>query len=210
MKIIINTGPSGSGKTYLSNKLSILYDDTIVIKTDSYYRDNLLIKFLSFIKYDIYDRVISIKKNELKNTLESICNRDKYIIVNNYDFKQKKSSKKRIMLNYNNENQFIILEGIFSHRLNINYQETINIICNEKKEICFKRRLRRDILERGRNVIEVNNKFNKSWELFYKHNFNNIDKKKFISINTNENKPYEKLITFLNYIHLNKKTKKDN
>ena len=210
MKIIIITGPSGSGKTYLSNKLSILYDDTIVIKTDSYYRDNLLIKFLSFIKYDIYDRVISIKKNELKNTLESICNRDKYIIVNNYDFKQKKSSKKRIMLNYNNENQFIILEGIFSHRLNINYQETINIICNEKKEICFKRRLRRDILERGRNVIEVNNKFNKSWELFYKHNFNNIDKKKFISINTNENKPYEKLITFLNYIHLNKKTKKDN
>jgi len=61
IKIVI-TGPSGSGKTYLSIKLSKLFDNSIVIKTDSYYRDNILIRFLSIFLYDIYDRLLSIKK----------------------------------------------------------------------------------------------------------------------------------------------------
>ena len=42
MITIVITGPSGSGKTYLSNKLNKLFDNSIVIKTDSYYRDNIL------------------------------------------------------------------------------------------------------------------------------------------------------------------------
>jgi len=60
MKTIVITGPSGSGKTYLSNKLSKLFDNSIIIKTDSYYRDNFYIKLLSIYDYDIYDRFISI------------------------------------------------------------------------------------------------------------------------------------------------------
>ena len=47
MKTIVITGPSGSGKSYLSNKLSKLFNNSIVIETDSYYRDNILIKYLS-------------------------------------------------------------------------------------------------------------------------------------------------------------------
>ena len=66
MITIIITGPSGSGKTYLSNKLLKLFDNSIVIKTDSYYRDNILIKFLSIFLFDIYDRPLSINKK--KNT----------------------------------------------------------------------------------------------------------------------------------------------
>ena len=47
MKTIVITGPSGSGKSYLSSRLSKLFSDSIVINTDSYYRDDLLIRFLS-------------------------------------------------------------------------------------------------------------------------------------------------------------------
>ena len=35
------------------------------------------------------------------------------------------------------ENNFIIIEGIFAHRLNLNYQKTINVVCEEEKELCF-------------------------------------------------------------------------
>ena len=42
---------------------SKLFNDTIVIKTDSYYKDNIFIKFLSIFQYDIYDRPISLKKS---------------------------------------------------------------------------------------------------------------------------------------------------
>ena len=95
MKTIIITGPSGSGKTYLSNKLNKLFDNSIVIKTDSYYRDNLLIKFLSMLLYDIYDRPLSIKKNKIHKVLRSIVNKDKIISFYKYEFKRKHSSQSK-------------------------------------------------------------------------------------------------------------------
>ena len=71
MKTLIITGPSGSGKSYLSEKISKLFYNTIVVKTDSYYKDNIFIKFFSKFQYDIYDRPISFKKSEIKKTLRS-------------------------------------------------------------------------------------------------------------------------------------------
>ena len=200
MKTIVITGPSGAGKTYLSNKLSSLYHDSIVIKTDSYYRDNIIMRFLSIILYDIYDRPLSIRKKEIRNTLRSINNKDGLISFLNYDFKRKKSWRSKKSINYKRNNQFLILEGIFSHRLDINYQDTINILCEEDKEICFKRRLKRDKLERGRNFGDVNKKFDKSWSLFY----NNINKylkgNEVISINPANKTSYEKLVSNLQII----------
>ena len=184
MRTIIITGPSGSGKTYLSNKLSKLFKNSIIIKTDSYYRDNLYIKLLSIFIYDIYDRFISIKDKCLIKTINSIYNKDDYLTFYNYDFRSKRSTQLKRLINYHNNNSFLILEGIFSHRLDIDYEKTINIICNEKKEICYQRRLIRDKLERGRDIKEVNKKFSKSWNIFFNNleefsNSNNV-----ISINT--------------------------
>ena len=51
MKTIIITGPSGSGKSFLTKNLSKIFKDSIVVKTDSYYRDNIIIKLLSLFKY---------------------------------------------------------------------------------------------------------------------------------------------------------------
>ena len=194
MKIIVISGTSGSGKTSLSNKLSKLFDNSIVIKTDSYYRDNILIRFLSIFLYDIYDRFLSIKKYEIMKTLISINNKERLISFYNYDFKRKYSSHSKIRINYYGDNQFIILEGIFAHRLDLNYQETINIVCEEEKEICFKRRLLRDQLERGRNIREVNKKFNRSWYLFNKNIKPYISKNKVIELNTVDKSSYENLI----------------
>ena len=205
MKIIVISGPSGSGKTFLSNKLSKLLNNSIVIKTDSYYRDNILIRFLSIFLYDIYDRLLSIKKNELIKTLISINNKDRLISFYKYDFKRKHSSHSKISINYNVDSQFIILEGIFSHRLDLNYQETINIVCEEEKEICFKRRLLRDQLDRGRKNSEVYKKFNRSWYLFNKNIKKYIKDYKIISLNPVNNVSYNKLI-----INLQKISNKNN
>ena len=200
MITIVITGPSGSGKTYLSNKLNKLFDNSIVIKTDSYYRDNIFIRFLSIFFYDIYDRPLSINKKELKNTLTAIHNKDKLIKFYQYEFKRKQSSYSKKSIKYKGENQFLILEGIFAHRLDLNYQETINIICEEKKDICFKRRLIRDKLERNRNTSEVNRKFTRSWNLFYKNIIRYIDINRKISLNPVDKISYDNLVYYLQNI----------
>ena len=200
MKTIIITGPSGSGKSKLTNKLIKLFQDSIVLKTDSYYRDNFFIRLFSIFIYDIYDRIISIKKNQINNTIHSIYNKDKLISLSNYDFRKKYSSQSTIRINYNCDSQFLIIEGIFSHRLDLNYQETINIVCEEEKEICLIRRLKRDKLERSRNYNEVNKKFNKSWDLFYLNINNHLKSNKVIYLNPVDKISYEKLITKLKKI----------
>ena len=197
MKTIIITGPSGSGKSYLSKKISKLFNNTIVIKTDSYYKDNIFIKFLSIFQYDIYDRPISFKKSEIKKTLRSLHNKDRLISFYNYDFKKKQSSKSEVTINYEGENQLLILEGIFAHRLDLNYNETINIICEEEKDICFKRRLKRDQLERGRDSREVNNKFNISWFLFHENVQNYLNNFEVLSINPLDMVSYNQLVLYL-------------
>ncbi len=197
MKTIVITGPSGSGKTYITNKLYKLFSNSIVIKTDSYYRDNKLIRFLSIFLYDIYDRPLSIMKNEVMKTIRSINDKHKIISSYKYDFMSKESSTSKISINYKGDNQFLILEGIFAHRLDLNYKETINIVCGEEKEICYKRRLERDQLERGRDSLEVKKKFNKSWNLFYQNIKNFIKKNKVIHINKVDNNSYAKLVSNL-------------
>ena len=197
MKTLIITGPSGSGKSYLSKKISKLFNNTIVIKTDSYYKDNIFIKFLSIFQYDIYDRPISFKKSEIKKTLRSLHNKDRLISFYNYDFQRKKSSKTEENINYEGDNQLLILEGIFAHRLDLNYNETINIVCEEEKDICFKRRLKRDQLERGRDSREVNNKFNVSWYLFHENVQNYLNNFEVLSINPLDMVSYNQLVLYL-------------
>tara|TARA_B100000579_G_scaffold433088_1_gene451195 strand:- start:638 stop:1255 length:618 start_codon:yes stop_codon:yes gene_type:complete len=197
MKTIIITGPSSSGKTFLTNKLSKYLKNTIVIKTDSYYRSCILIKILSIFLHDIYDRKISIKINEINKTLRSIYLKKDIINFYEYDYKNKKSTKYQAKINYDKEDQYLILEGIFAHRIDLNNNNTINIICQEQKEVCFKRRLIRDISTRGRDRMEVHKRFSSSWDLFYKHINKFIETNKVIFLKTNEKKSIDLLIKII-------------
>ena len=194
MKTIIITGPSGSGKSYLSKKISKSFNNSIVIKTDSYYKDNIFIRLVSIFQHDIYDRPISFMKNEIKKTIRSIHNKERLISFYKYDFKRKDSKKSKVSINYEGDSQFLILEGIFAHRLDLNYKETINIVCEEEKRICFKRRLKRDQSERGRGTSEVFNKFDKSWYLFYENVQKYLNYYKVFSISTLDKVRYNKLV----------------
>ena len=194
MKIIIITGASGSGKTFLSNKLSKSLTNSLVINTDSYYRDDFIIKVLSIFKFDIYDRIISIKKTEIRKTISSIKKKDINSIFYNYDFKHKKSTKSKNGLIIKKKLNYLIIEGIFAHRLELNYHETINILCEEKKKICLERRLIRDHRERGRKVKEINKKFSRSWDLFYNNVTQYIQDNNVISINSFDQHLYKRLI----------------
>ena len=197
MKTIVITGPSGSGKSFLSKIINKVFSNTIVISTDSYYRDDLIIKLLSFFLHDIYDRLISIKEKKILLTINSLIKKEKTTIFYNYDFKSKKSSKHLRFIKSQKNIRFIILEGIFAHRLELNYNNTINILCDQNKELCRNRRIRRDQLERGRNINEVSRKFNKSWYLYFK-NLNNFKKqKKIITLRSDDNNVYKKLINNL-------------
>ena len=208
MKIIVISGPSGSGKSCLSNKLSKLFDNSIIVKTESYYRDDLYIKLLSIFIYDIYDRFISIKDKCLIKTIKSIYNKEKYATFYKYDFRSKRSSHSKEQIQYENNKRFLILEGIFAHRLDLNYEKTINILCNVKKEICYERRLQRDKIERGRNLEEVNNKFSKSWDIYYKNITRFLNTNKIVSINTVDENSYNKLISILKELSLKKNQEK--
>ena len=199
MRTLIITGPSGSGKTYLTKKLQNKFN-SLVIETDSYYRDDLFIKVLSKFMYDIYDRIISIKKKKLIETLNSICNKDKEINLYNYDFRRKKST---ILVKRNINSQIIILEGIFSHRLGIDYKKAINILCEEKKEICYIRRLYRDRYQRGRTKDEVIQRFTKSWNLYYKYISEYIYNNQIITVNTNKKSSVQNLFYKLQELGIN-------
>ena len=197
MRTIVITGASGSGKSYLTNKLSKLFYNSIIIKTDSYYRDNIFIRLLSIFIYDIYDRPLSIKKIELYKTLRYIYKKERLITHYKYDFKSKLSSQSQIKINYKEDNQLLILEGIFAHRLSLNYTETINIVCEEEKDICYKRRLTRDKLERGRDSSDVYKKFNKSWYLYYLNVKKFLKNNKVLWINPREEISYDKLVVHI-------------
>tara|TARA_Y100001968_G_C19242334_1_gene660094 strand:+ start:187 stop:801 length:615 start_codon:yes stop_codon:yes gene_type:complete len=203
MKTIIITGPSGSGKTFLANKLIKDINNTILIKTDSYYRDDLFVKFLSLFKKDIYDRLISLKIRELSKTIKSIYKNENAITFYNYDFKNKKSTQ--ITRKIKNKINFLIIEGIFSHKIDLDYKSTINIFCNEKKAICYQRRLKRDELKRGRNKKEVSIKYDKSWYLYYKDLTNYINKNDIYELNSTDKYSYKGLINKLQAIEYNKK-----
>ena len=196
MHLLIISGPSGSGKSILANKLCNEFKNINIIKTDSYYRDSLIIKLLSIFFNDIYDRVISIKKKELMNTLISIIKKEKNIYTYNYNFRTKKSSIRKIFIKDENNKRIVILEGIFAHRIINHFKNNIfmKILCIEKKELCYERRIKRDVIERGRKTKEVEERFLKSWNIFHKHSSDFKKDNEVIYIDTKDKKHYSNIV----------------
>jgi len=167
MKIIFISGPSGSGKTTLSNQLIVKIKNSIVLRTDNYYKTGLQSKLLSKFLESYFDRSISFNYKLFK--------KDFYYIINNGNSRNERSYdfEKKIINNYfkeKNNIKFLIIEGIFS-------KEFSRKLCNQNyyflelkinKNECMQRVIQRDIKERGKVRKQAEEDFLKSWDIYYK------------------------------------------
>jgi len=180
MKLIFISGPSGSGKTTLSNKLIKKNKNGFVLSTDNYYKTGLMSKLLSKIVEGFFDRRISFNYKLFKKDFDFIYKNGISINDRYYNFEKKTIQN---TLNEKNNISFLIVEGIFAKEFSntLNNQSYFFLEIKTKKHICMKRVLQRDSKERGKDKIQAEKDFLKSWDIYY-------DKFKPLSIKNNKNK----------------------
>ena len=185
MKIILISGQSGSGKSHFSQEIKKVYNNSLILKTDDFYRSGIIKRLLSSIIPGYYDRLISIKIRKLNNIIRSIIKGGGKIKSYKYDFNTKKSSSYEFNLN-SNEIDFLIIEGIFSFRIAKNLFKIIDykFICDVPKAKCLERRIKRDTSIRGRNKNEVLRRFDSAYKIFEKE-LKKFDSNSYIIIDTN-------------------------
>jgi uridine kinase len=159
-------GGTCSGKSTISQKIKEFYKDKGVIKinTDSYYKDH---SKLSFNKRAVinFDHPNSIDFTLLIKHLNELI-KNKSIKEPIYSYKSHKRLKKNKLLK---PKRIIILEGlhIFCNDELINLID-FGLFLNLDSQTRLKRRIKRDIKERGRTEEEVINRFNEMCEPMYK------------------------------------------
>jgi len=146
-------GPSGSGKTHVANSIieSLGSDKAVIIQEDSYYMD------LSDIPYEErtrrnFDHPEAFDHDLLAEQLLQLLN-GKAVSHPIYDYKLHTRSKETKTVE---PGVLIILEGILILN-NVKLRELMDyrVFIDTAMDICFVRRLERDIEERGRTVDSV-------------------------------------------------------
>ena len=189
MKLIFISGPSGSGKTTLSNKIKLKNKNGFVLSTDNYYKTGLISKLLSKFVGGYFDRIISFDYKLFKKDFDFIIKYRISIHDRYYDFEKKKIQK---ILNETNNISFLVVEGIFAKEFSktLKNQSYFFLEIKTKKHICMKRVLQRDTKERGKDKIQAEKDFLKSWDIYYerykphslKNNTNNFIIRKNIDV----------------------------
>ena len=167
MKLIFISGPSGSGKTTLSNQIIKKNKNGIVLSTDNYYKTGLISKLLPKFVEGFFDRSISFNNKLFKKDFDFIYKNGISICDRYYNFEKKKIQN---ILNETNNISFLIVEGIFAKEF-FNTLKNKNYVFLEiktKKNECMKRVVQRDTKERGKDKIQAENDFLKSWSIYYK------------------------------------------
>jgi len=161
-------GPSGSGKTLISNSLqeSIGKSNLTIIQEDSYYKDLSHIPFNertsnNFDHPDAFDNILLLEH------ITALLNNES-ILQPVYDFKThcRTNDQKTI-----SPGKVIILEGILVlHHTDIREKMNIRAFVDTMPDICFIRRLQRDIEERSRDANSVINQYlNTVRPMYYKY-----------------------------------------
>ena len=188
-------GGTCSGKSTISQKIKEFYKDKGVIKinTDSYYKDH---SKLSFNKRAVinFDHPNSIDFTLLIKHLNELI-KNKSIKEPIYSYKSHKRLKKNKLLK---SKRIIILEGlhIFCNDELINLID-FGLFLNLDSQTRLKRRIKRDIKERGRTEEEVINRFNEMCEPMYKKFIYPSRKKANTVINSNQ-KSINEIINLIN------------
>ena len=196
MKLIFISGPSGSGKTTLSNQIIVKIKNSIILRTDNYYKTGLKSKLLSKFLKGYFDRSISFNYKLFNKDFKYIIKNGTLINERSYDFKKKKMNN---LFKETNNINILIIEGIFS-------KEISSTLCNQSyyflelkinKNECMKRVIRRDIKERGKTKKQAEKDFLKSWDIYYEKfknkNIKNDENEFTITKKTNIDQLLEKL-----------------
>ncbi|MDZ4787290.1 MAG: uridine kinase [bacterium] len=146
-------GASGSGKTFLASKFKeIIGKDFVEIVTvDSYYKqqDHLSLEERANVNYDHPDsldlELLTSHLKELKSGHE--------VNVPVYDFALHNRSKNVVTVS---PKKCLIVEGILTfHNESVRSLLNYKIFVDTPTELCFERRMARDIVERGRTKESV-------------------------------------------------------
>lgn len=147
------SGASGSGKTLVAKTLqdALQSEHVLILQEDSYYKDLSHLPFeqrvhFNFDHPDAFDHQLLI--SHLKDLLQ-----DRPIELPLYDFTRHIRHKETRMVK---PHPIIILEGILVLTIpELRELMNIKIFVDTPADICFIRRLERDIEERGRTVQSV-------------------------------------------------------
>ena len=155
--IIGFAGGTASGKTTLASKLFNYYgeNNSIIINQDSYYKDQSILSHeeRKIINYDHPD-AIDIKL--LSNNLKALINGE----IINKPFYDHKTHTRDINFDTVYPKKIIIVEGtLVFHFKQLTDLMSLKIFIHISEKTRFKRRIERDIIERGRTSSSVHKQY---------------------------------------------------
>ena len=147
------SGSSGSGKSEILKQLSNKINSNLisVISQDNYYkkRDSQLIDLNGFHNFDLPESID--KKNFYGDVVKLISGKNIEYLEYNYNNPKLKSNNKKII-----SNPIIIVEGLFIfHYKKINSLFNSRVFIDAELNLMIKRRLNRDLHERGYDKNDV-------------------------------------------------------
>lgn len=168
IKLILIAGASASGKTTIANDIKkFLKDDVLIINQDSYYKEKK--DFKTDLDKVNYDSPSSFDLDLLHSDIKKLLNKES-INLPIYDH----SKFERVGYKKIKAPRIIIIEGILAlYDKKINKMSNLKIFIETPSDICLTRRIRRDLVERQRDIEEVLTR----WHKFVRPSFNTFIKR---------------------------------
>ena len=195
MFIIGITGGTGSGKTTIVNKVKNLIDQSDVgfLSSDSYYKDNSNLNFSKRDKlnYDTPDAI----DFDLLNSHIKILKTGQDINVPQYSFSTHLRLKNSTLFK---PKKILIIEGILIlSNITLKGQINYNVFLDCSRDTRLKRRLERDISERGRNREDIIKLFENRLDKMHRNYVEPIKKECDLILNTEKNTKIDILIDII-------------
>ena len=195
MFIIGITGGTGSGKTTIINKINKLFDQSNIglLSSDSYYKDNSNLKFSERdnLNYDTPDAI----DFDLLNSHIKILKTGQDINVPQYSFSTHLRLKNSTLFK---PKKILIIEGILIlSDITLKGQINYNVFLDCSRDTRLKRRLERDISERGRNREDIIKLFENRLDKMHRNYVEPIKKECNLILNTENSTKIDILIDII-------------